>query len=128
MAISKLLNKENETTLLPIYIAFLLCWRTSFLDGERRVFDMTGILNSRTGAAAPLPSRVSASLRSIPPLSLRSGQALDCIHPAGNKARIGLSPKALLLIFLFLCTSLSEVEQVPELPLCFFGLAGAPLV
>jgi hypothetical protein len=55
----------------------------------------------RKGAAAPLLSRVSASLRSIPPLSLRNGQALDCIHPAGKKARIGLSPKALSFYFPF---------------------------
>jgi hypothetical protein len=42
------------------------------------------LLFSRKGAHAPLPSRVSASLRSIPLLSLRNGQALDCIHPTFN--------------------------------------------
>ena len=36
----------------------------------------------KKGAAAPQESRVSASLRSIPPLSLRNGHALDFFHPA----------------------------------------------
>jgi hypothetical protein len=36
----------------------------------------------RKGAAAPQNSRVSASLRSLPPLPLRKGQALDFFHPA----------------------------------------------
>ena len=77
----------------------------------------------RKGAAAPLPSRVSASLRSIPPLSLRKGQALDCIHPAGSKAIIGLSEKALLLIFLFLRTSHPEARAQQDVsPLCLFPL------
>jgi hypothetical protein len=55
----------------------------------------------RKGAAAPQKSRVCASLRSLPPLSLRNGQALDFFHPACNKALIGLSPKALSFYFLF---------------------------
>jgi hypothetical protein len=74
-----------------------------------------------------LQQNLSASLRSIPPLTLRNGHALDCIHPAGLRGIIGLSPKALLLIFSFLSTSLSEVGP-PEPPFAFFGLAGAPLV
>jgi hypothetical protein len=55
----------------------------------------------RKGVAAPLNSRVSASLRSNPPLSLRIGHALDFFHLAGNRAIMGLSPKAALSIFLF---------------------------
>jgi hypothetical protein len=39
---------------------------------------------------------------------LRSGQALDFFHPADKRAIIGLSPKALSFIFLFLSISLSE--------------------
>jgi hypothetical protein len=42
--------------------------------------------HERKGAAAPLLSRVSASLRSIPSLTLRNEQALDCIHPAGQES------------------------------------------
>ena len=63
----------------------------------------------RKGAAAPQKSRVSASLRSTSPLPLRKGHALDFFHPACLKAIIGLSGKALLLIFLLLTASLSEV-------------------
>jgi hypothetical protein len=35
------------------------------------------------------------------PLTLRNGQALDCIHPAYLEALIGLSPKALSFHFSF---------------------------
>jgi hypothetical protein len=54
----------------------------------------------RKGAAAPQKSRVSASLRSTSPLSLRSGHALDCFHPAGKKHVSGFLRKSCLSIFL----------------------------
>jgi hypothetical protein len=73
------------------------------------------------GAAAPLKSRVCASLRSTPPISLRSGQALDFIHPAFLKAIIGLSPKALLFHYSFrqwaetaIFTDLTAFSQKPS--------------
>jgi hypothetical protein len=56
---------------------------------------------ARKGAAAPQKSRVSASLRSIPPLSLRNGQALDFFHPFLNKQLSGLSEKDLTFHFSF---------------------------
>jgi hypothetical protein len=59
----------------------------------------------RKGAAAPLLSRVSASLRSIPSLTLRNEQALDCIHPAGKTSTYqGFLRKPSLSIFSYVGT------------------------
>jgi hypothetical protein len=44
---------------------------------------------------------------------------LTSFTPLGNKARIGLSPKALLLIFLLLSTSLSEAWLPRNSPFAF---------
>jgi hypothetical protein len=47
------------------------------------------------------------------------------IHPACKKAIIGLSPKALLSIFLFSDYLAIRGTASPSTPLCFFCLAGA---
>ena len=84
------------------------------------------VAGGRKGAAAPQQSRVCASLRSTSSLSLRSGQALDCFHPAGKRTIIGLSPKALLPIFSFLSASHSGAGS-PRTPFAFFAwLAHVP--
>src|SRR5918999_1037464 len=79
----------------------------------------------RKGAAAPQKSRVSASLRSTSPLSLRSGHALDCFHPAYKSTYRAFSESPLFLFF-FCLLPRSPRHGVPERSsLCFFCLAGA---
>src|SRR5918992_2455773 len=71
------------------------------LSGVVAAYSTPNVSFSRKGAHAPQNSRVSAALRSNPPLSLRIGQALDFFHPAGKRASIRLSPKALSIYFSF---------------------------
>jgi hypothetical protein len=68
---------------LPVVVA-AYCHSKALFFSVYEVFSKTARHGhkQRKGAAAPQKSRVSASLRSIPPLSLRNGQALDFFHPA----------------------------------------------
>jgi hypothetical protein len=74
----------------------------------------------RKGAAAPQKSRA------CPFLHYRYGRdkPLTSLTPILKRAIIGLSPKALPLIFSFLSTSLSEANRIQELPFafCFAGV------
>src|SRR5918992_1251594 len=87
--------------------------------------DYCTVSGARKGAHAPQKSRVSASLRSIPPLPLRNGQALDFFHPALKKQVSGFLRKPCFSFFFILCTSLFEAEPPRNLPLCLFCFAGA---
>jgi hypothetical protein len=75
----------------------------------------TSLVVLRKGKGLPPLRSQGSPLRSDPFGTI----TLDFFHPASIQAIIGLSPKALLLIFLFLNTSHTEAWRLRNLPLLF---------